>query len=310
MIVKTQFTPASMWPYARFELGLAAISSVAAWALVSRFGVHQVALPATLATVLGTALSILLAVRVNTAYQRWWEASGCWAQILGASRTLVRVAVAVTNAKHQPTEAAQAFQQDVARRQVAYLTALRLQLRRQLDTPEGRAELASHLSAEENAALAGADNPAMLLLERQSARIFDAFGEGLLAGFDNFQMEVALAAISIQQALAERIAMQPTPRTYNVFSRYLVHIYVVVFPFAVIGALTRDHWLVIPATLVIGYAFRMIERIGAVVEAPFAAVVHDVPLTAITTTAQRDLAELVGHGHRPPAPHPVAGYLW
>lgn len=40
-------------------------------------------------------------------------------------------------------------------------------------------------------------------------------------------MEVALAALSTQQALAERVAMQPVPRTYDVFSRYLVHLYVV-----------------------------------------------------------------------------------
>lgn len=75
MIVKKHFTPASMLPYARLELGIGAISSVAAWAVVDRAGESSVALPTTVATVLGTALSILLAVRANTAYQRWWDGS-------------------------------------------------------------------------------------------------------------------------------------------------------------------------------------------------------------------------------------------
>lgn len=307
MIVKTQFTPASMWPYVRFELAVAAVAATAAWVLVDGAGLPQLTLPPASATVLGTALAILLAVRVNTAHQRWWEGSACWAQILGASRNLVRVAVTVTDAKGgDPAEAA-VFQRDLARRQSAYVTALRLQLRGQLDAH--RSELAAHLDGAD-AALAVADNPATLLLARQSARIFAAFGEGLLVGLDNFQMEVALATISTQQALAERLAMQPTPRTYDVFSRYLVHLYVVVFPFAVVGTLTGDAWLVVPATLVVAFAFRMIERIGAVVETPFAGTPHDVPLTALSTIVERDLGELVGAGDRPAAPHPVGGYLW
>lgn len=310
MIVKTRFTPASMWPYARFELGVGTVASLAAWAVVDLAGLHQFALPVTLATVLGTALSILLAVRVNTAYQRWWEASGCWAQLLGAARNLVRVAVTVTDAKHTDPAATRAFQHDVARRQVAYLVALRLQLRGQLDTPDGRAELARHLDDDERERLTGEDAPATLLLAGQSARIFRAFGEGLLAGLDNFQMEVALAATATQQALAERVAMQPVPRTYDVFSRYLVHLYVVVFPFAIVGSLSRDGWLVVPATLVVAFGFRMLERIGAVVESPFAATAADVPLTAVTTIAERDLLALVGEPGRPAAPRPVAGYLW
>jgi predicted membrane chloride channel (bestrophin family) len=48
-----------------------AVASVAAWLLVDRAAVHWAPLPVTLATVLGTALSILLAVRVNSCYKRW-----------------------------------------------------------------------------------------------------------------------------------------------------------------------------------------------------------------------------------------------
>jgi len=96
MIVKRHFTPASMWPYVRLELALApAASSVTAWLLVDRAGWTQWTLPVVVATV----LSILLAVRVNTSYQRWWEGSAIWAQVLGLSRNVVRVAVSVSNSK-------------------------------------------------------------------------------------------------------------------------------------------------------------------------------------------------------------------
>ena len=309
MIVKRHFTPVSMWPYVRLELGIAAASSTAAWLLAGRANWTQWTLPAAVATVLGTALSILLAVRANTSYQRWWEASGIWAQITGLSRTVVRVAVSVSNSKPDADPAlVQAFQRDIAHRQIAYATALRAQLR-----GHARTDLTPHLARldpAEREALLASDNTAIMLLAGQSARIFAAYREGLLTGLDNFQMETALAALSTQQALAERISMQPVPRTYDVFSRYLVHLYSVVFPFAIIETLPAHRWLVIPAALIISFAFRIVERIGSIVEAPFANTTQDVPLTAIGVLLERDLLELTGATGRPAAPAPANGYLW
>jgi predicted membrane chloride channel (bestrophin family) len=104
-----------------------------------------------------------------------------------------------------------------------------------------------------------------MLLQLHSARIFRAYVDDLLAGFDNFQLETALAGLAQQQALAERTASQPVPRGYDVFSRYLVHLYTVIFPLAVIGAATRDRWIVIPATLIVAYAFRILDCTGLVI---------------------------------------------
>jgi putative membrane protein len=123
-------------------------------------------------------------------------------------------------------------------------------------------------------------------------------------------MEVALAALAQQQALAERMKSQPVPRVYDIFSRYFVHLYIIVFPFCVIGALTEYRWIVIPTTLVLAFAFRIVERIGVVVENPFDNTIQDVPLSAICTTIERDLLEQLGDANRPPAPRPTDGYLF
>jgi putative membrane protein len=211
VILKNQFTPQSMWPYARFELALGATASIAAWLLVDRADVRWLALPATLATVLGTALSILLAVRVNTSYQRWWEASGIWAQITALSRNLARVVIAVGDSKRAAAQsnaaAITAFQRGMIGGQIAWVNALRLQLRGESNW----ASLAPHLS---------------------------------------------------------------------------------------------------PATLILAFAFRIVERIGAVVEYPFANTTQDVPLTAICVTIERDLLEQLGDPKRPALPQPVNGYLF
>jgi len=120
---------------------------------------------------------------------------------------------------------------------------------------------------------------------------------------------VLVEVAGMSTPLAERIAMQPTPRTYDVFSRYLLHLYVVVFPFAIIGSLLHDRWMVIPTTLVVVFAFRMIERIGSI-DTPFANTKQDVPFTAISTIVERDLLTLVSGSARPAVPKPVNGYLW
>ena len=191
MIVKRHFTPTSVWLYVRLELALAAASSVTAWLLVVRAGWTQWTLPVVVATALGAALSILLAVRVNTSYQRWWEGSAIWAQIVGLSRNVVRVAVSVSNSKPgTDPKLVHAFQHDVVRRQIAYATALRAQLRGHAD-----ADLATQLARldpPERDVLLTADNKAILLLAEQSARIFTAYRDGLLTGLDNFQIETAL----------------------------------------------------------------------------------------------------------------------
>lgn len=309
MILKQQFSPRSMWPYARFEIGLGLASSGAAWFLVDRANLAWFDLPPTLAVVLGTALSILLAVRVNTSYQRWWEASGVWAQITALSRNLARVVIAIGDSKKaagQDPVLVSTFQGAMIRGQIAFANALRMQLRDDHDW----AQIERLLSAEEYARIANADNKAALLLQLHSQRIFGAYGAGVLTGLDNFQMEVALAALAQQQALAERTKSQPVPRVYDIFSRYFTHLYVTVFPFAVIGSLLQYRWVVIPATVVLAFAFRIVERIGAVVENPFANSIQDVPLAAICINLERDLLEQLGEGVRPPVPQPINGYLF
>lgn len=52
--------------------------------------ISNVSIPATIPTILGTAISLLLAFRTNQGYQRWWEARIVWGAIVNDSRTLVR----------------------------------------------------------------------------------------------------------------------------------------------------------------------------------------------------------------------------
>ncbi|MEZ0091913.1 bestrophin family protein [Streptacidiphilus sp. EB129] len=310
MIVKGTFNVSSTLPFVRFDLALATVSGTAAYLLVDLADIRWLALPSLLATVLGTALAILLAFRANTAYQRWWEASTIWAQLTGQSRTLIRVARTVTDAKLVDPAidpaTVRAWQHDLANRQAAWAHSLARLLRRQ----DATIELTRLLSPEEAALVLAADNGPAVLARLQSQAIFHGYDLGILSGLDNFQMETALAGLSTQQALAERMSITPIPRPHDYVSRLFVHCYVVVFPFAVISALTSYRWLVIPSALLIALFFRMVERVGASTEEPFANRSQDVPVTALAVSLERDLLELVDVDERPARPAPVDGYLW
>lgn len=310
MIVKEAFNVRRTLPFIWFDVVLGASSALAAYLLVDRAELHWFALPSLLATVMGTALAILLAFRANTAYQRWWEASTIWAQLTGQSRTLIRVARTITDAKTADPavdpEVVRAWQHDLANRQAAWAHSLARQLRGQ----DPSAELARLLPADEAALVLAADNRAAVLARLQSQAIFRGYSAGILSGLDNFQMETALAGLSTQQALAERMSITPIPRPHDFISRLFVHCYVVVFPFAAISALPAYRWLVIPSAVLIALFFRMVERVGASTEEPFANRTQDVPITALATNLERDLLELVDVQQRPARPVPVDGYLW
>jgi len=296
--------------HAWLDLLLGAVSAAAAYLLVVVAEVRWFALPSLLATILGTALAILLAFRANTAYQRWWEASTIWAQITGLSRTLIRVARSVADAKvAQDTvsaEAVDAWQRDLVMRQAAWAHCLARRLRRQ----DAREEISRLLPADEAELVLAADNAPAVLARLQSNAIFRGYRAGILTGLDNFQMETALAGLSVQQALAERMSTTPIPRPHDYLSRQFVHCYVLVFPFALISVMTAYQWLVIPCTLLAALFFRLVERVGAANERPFANSPQDVPITALAVSLERDLLELIDVPDRPAPPVPVDGYLW
>jgi len=310
VILKRTLSPVRVFPYARGELALGLAAGTAAVLLVTVAGLSWLSLPPTLAVVLGTALSILLGFRANAAYQRWWDASGIWAQITAHSRNLARIVIALGDAKRTNPQidgdAITAWQRGMVFRQVAWVNALRLDLRRQNEWEV----LQPYLSPEEYERVRVADAKAALLLQLHSQHIFSAYAAGILVGFDNFQMEQVLPQLAQQQALAERIKLMPIPRPYAVFARVFVHLFVVVFPFTLLSTLGPYPWLAIPLGGLVGTVFGLVEQTGAAVEEPFENSVEDVPLTTLCTIIERDLLEQLGEPNRPPAPEPVAGYLF
>lgn len=125
--------------------------------------------PALPLTIFGSALALFLGFRANSTYQRWWEGRVLWGQMINASRNLVRLSVSILSAPE-----AAALGRAIALRQIAYVNALRCQLRR---LPVATA-LESRLDADEVTAVITRTNVANGLLDITGRSVEQARRDG------------------------------------------------------------------------------------------------------------------------------------
>lgn len=312
MIVKRNFDPRKVTTYVWPQLLAALAWSAVVYLAYVGWGWTFVAVPFGVLGILGTALAIFLAFRNNTAFGRWGEASQAWSAITAASRTFARLIVTFTDAHaHTPqysAPAAAAFKREMVYRHLAWVNALRMQLRGQMDV----SALASYLAEDEIAALRQAEGKTGALLVMQGRRIYDAMAAGILQGFDSFQLEGQLAALASQQAVCERIKLIPVPRQYDYFTRLFVWAFILLTPLCLVGTFVREGagFLLVPLTLLMAFVFAIVQRTGEVNEEPFENRITDVPLTAICRIIERDVRAALGETELPPPLTPKDGFLW
>ena len=120
---------------------------------------------------LGSALAIIIGLRNNASYSRWWEARTLWGSAVNNSRSLARGAIAMMKGRDGEARGA-----DLVRLQIAWAHALGRALRRQdpwrelqrllpedmLRRLRGAANVATALQAEMGRLLAEADQAGTL----------------------------------------------------------------------------------------------------------------------------------------------------
>ncbi len=106
----------------------------------------------------GSAIGIIVGFRNNSAYGRWWEARTLWGQIVNSSRTLARQAYAAMSPDGPDKEQRADLLRQIIYYQIAFVHALRQQLRGFDPMPaiRGLTAVAEHaeLAAEKNIPLA------------------------------------------------------------------------------------------------------------------------------------------------------------
>jgi putative membrane protein len=248
-------------------------------------------------TLFGTALALFLGFRVNSAYQRWWEGRVLWGAMINASRSLARTA-----RNFLPEPEAHDLKRTIVLRQIAYVNALRCQLRRQ---PSDEEVLRRLSLGEAEPALARA-NAANGLVDGTGRRIADAVRAGWLDTIQQSAMESLLIDIANAQGGMERLKNTPLPNQYRFLPTFFCHLFCVLLPIGLVETLGVATPL---GSTVAGLMFLAVLHIGEDLVDPFANAVHDLPLSAMCRTIEIDLLQAIGD----PAPDPltpVKGVLW
>jgi putative membrane protein len=228
---------------------------------------------------IGAGLAVILGLRNNTAYARWWEARTLWGSVVNYSRSVVRA-----NATLMPQKDAEDLRLSIGIRQVAWVHALRSHLRRQ-DPWE---DLNRLLPESDLNFLHTVDNIPFALQMEIALEINEAQKRGYLDSIQVAAMNGILNELSNAQGGLERIRNTPMPRQYTFFPRVFVGVYCIMLPFGIVPHML---WATPLGSTILGCLFLALEALGRQLESPFDRTVHDVPMSAITRTIEIDLRQ-------------------
>ncbi len=295
------------------------------------------ALPSLPVSMIGIAVAFYLGFKNNASYDRMWEARKIWGAIVNASRSWgfgVRDLVTELEGQSVSEEELARLRLDLARRHIAWLDALRHQLRKiktwEHNTPkqikfrksvgvaeyneELRPVLVASIDADEVDHVLARINPAAHLLSNQSRRLAELRARGLLDGFAHMKLQGLLDELMAQQGKAERIKNFPLPRQYATVNTFFAGLFSLLIPlglmheFAALGH--HAIWLTIPFSTLVSWVFLTTDKIGDWSENPFEGMPNDVPITSMARGIERDVLELMGEAELPPPREPNGAILY
>lgn len=304
MIVRRRLPLRRIWPHLSKRLSLLLVFDFTIAILYTQLGWTWLSLPSLPLSMIGGAISLFLAFRNNSAYDRWWEARTLWGGLVNSARTFARqVLTLVDDPKEGEEEDEAASRRTLVELQIGYVHALRCHLRRQSPFPELEGSLHSdlvrYLRAQRNV-------PAGMLfvMGRMLKKMYD---QGRLDSYRFTAIDRSLTDLCNIQGACERIKNTPLPRQYEFFPRVLVGMYCVLLPFGLVEGLEM---LTPLASTLVSFIFIALETIGGEIESPFENTVHDTPMSTLTRAIEVNLRQNLGDERLPGDVQPVEGFSY
>lgn len=277
------------------------------------FDLQQFTISLQAPLILGTAISIFLGFRTNSAYDRWFQGRTLWGEVGAATRNLALLCARNDEAyiNHQtgkPSKLAATVMPRMIRRAIALMWILNRQLK---DLPPLEQEgLETFLEPAELKTLKSVHNPALKLLFNQSKDFRIANSEGQFFDGEHFEF------VGIQRDLARLMtscfSLKNTgfPTHYTYFTDLFVWLLVALLSLSLPGEENASYYA-IPIAVLIGWIFSMIEGIGNYMDYPWANNRNVVPMDFLTRSHEIDLrAFALGETDLPNMIEPKDGALY
>lgn len=276
--------------HAPWLLATAAVAA-AAWVATRIFAISLPFTPVPF-QIAGVALAIFLGFRNNSAYDRWWEGRKLWGGIVNQSRAFARQVLTLPVAPAAEAAELRAAQKRVVYRHVAWLYALKQQLR----GADPLEELATYLPAAELDALKAQKNVAAWLVHENGVEVTRWAAKGWLSDHRLELFDRTLTELISLQGGCERIKSTPIPTAYRVFTHRFTRVFISVLPLGLVEHLSPQN---LPILIGLSLAFLVLETLGRILEDPFSLGPNGLALGAICRTIEINVRQQLGETELP-----------
>lgn len=261
--------------------GIAAAVTAAAWLAERAFG-WRLGLEVAPFEIAGAALGLLLILRTNAGYDRWWEARKLWGGIVNQTRN-----AAVSATAYGPTDPD--WRAEFVRWVATFPYVARCILRGEPPPPEVVALVGPAAAARITAAAHMPSSVALRLAELLH-RACERHG---LDRFAFVQIDRERATLIDHIGGCERILKTPLPLVYAIKIRRFIVLFLLTLPFALLHRIDAD-WLVPLVTMLVAYPLVSLDHIGVELQNPFSTTnLSHLPLDDIAATIERNVTGLL-----------------
>ena len=225
-------------------------------------------------TTVGFVLSLLLAYRTNTAYDRWWEGRKQWGALVNNSRNL-----ALKLSAYLSDENDRNFYRKVI---PAYASVLS----KHLLNEEVSKMLFEGLDLEIEHQKHRPNQVAKMLFQKAN----DLYQSGKITGDQFYIINSELQSFTDICGACERIKNTPIPYSYSSFIKKFIFFFVMTLPFGFVFSLG---YYVIPVVIFIFYVLASLELIAEEIEDPFGNDANDLPMTKIALNIKKHVEEIL-----------------
>lgn len=270
-------------------------------ALDYQYHLEEFDFPLTIVGILGTVIGLLLAFRTNSSYDRWWEGRILWGAIVNDSRTWTRQLLEFTSFENAD-EAQQEKINSMAYRQIAWCYALARSLRKQ----NVEEDLPCFLNAKEIEGYRSSQNIPNDLLLKQAGELRQFYRDGSLELFQFVELEKTLTRLTNSMGGCERIKNTTFPKSYSLLVHLLIYVFVMFLPFGLVEVPAIG---LIVTSIILAFAFLLIERVSIYLQDPFNARSSDTPMLALSRTIEINIRQMLQETDLPEAKQPIDGVL-
>jgi len=225
-------------------------------------------------SMLGFVISLLLAYRTNTAYDRWWEGRRLWGGLVNSSRNLAIKLSVILNDESDC---------DYFRKLIPGYASI---LQKHLSDSDTAKQLFDDVNLEIDHHKHRPNQVAKMLFQK----VNDLFVNKKITGDQLIILNNEMQSFTDICGACERIKNTPIPYSYSAFIKKFIFIYVLTLPFAYVFILG---YFVIPVVVFIFYVLASLELIAEEIEDPFGTDDNDLPTKKIAENIKKQIEELI-----------------